>query len=376
MTGRFDRELSWIKYNSRVLEEALRGDLPPLERFRFLSIVSANFDEFFMVRIAALKRALASDPGAGEPLRTAGAMIRPMFARLYDCLGGEIFPALAAGGLELRRPPFTAGETGYLKPLFMREIAPVLTPLRFGPADPGGSGEEPLPAVANGLLYGAFLLEEAAAGTGAPKAGATTAETGTGAGTAGAGAGTYVSIVEIPPALDRIVWIGGSRQRWALVEDLLMLWGDTFFSGYSVKERMLFCIHRDADFPVDERRDEDFVEAMEEVLINRDRSPAVCMMYSPGSDTVAGIIARRHGLGPEDLFPAGGPLNLSALGSLIQVQGFDQLKLESPKPCPHPGFPPGVSVWEALREGDILLALPYQSFDPVIRFFKEAAEDP
>ncbi|MDR1143898.1 MAG: polyphosphate kinase 1 [Spirochaetaceae bacterium] len=356
MTEQFDRELSWIKYNSRVLEEGLRGDLPPLERFRFLSIVSGNFDEFFMVRIAALKRTLASEalPGAGELLRTAGDMIRPMFDKLYRCLGGEIFPALAAGGLELRRPPFTAAETGYLKPLFMREIAPVLTPLRFGPADPGGSGEEPLPAIASGLLYGAFLLEEA--GT--------------------AKAGPRVSIVEIPPALDRIVWIGGSRQRWALLDDLLMLWGDTFFSGYSVRERMLFCIHRDAAFPVDEGRDDDFVEAMEEVLIHRDRSPAVRMMHSPGSDTLAGIIARRHALGPEDIFPAGGPLNLSTLGSLIQVQGFDQLKLKSPKPCPHPAFPPGVSVWDAVRSGDILLALPYQSFDPVIRFFREAAEDP
>ncbi|MDR1308051.1 MAG: polyphosphate kinase 1 [Treponema sp.] len=372
MTGQFDRELSWIKYNSRILEEGLRGDLPPLERFRFLSVVSANFDEFFMVRIAALKRALAPEalPGAAELLRTAGDMIRPMFAKLYDCLGGEIFPGLAAGGLELRRPPFTADETGYLKPLFMREIAPVLTPLRFGSADPGCSGEEPLPAIANGLLYGAFLLEE----TGTAVAAGTVAEAPAGA--AAPKAGPCVSIVEIPPVLDRIIWIGGSRQRWALLDDLLMLWGDTFFSGYSVRERMLFCIHRDAAFPVDEGRDDDFVEAMEEVLIHRDRSPAVRMMYSPGSDTIAGIIARRHALDAEDTFPAEGPLNLSTLESLTQVQGFDQLKLKSPKPCPHPAFPPGVPVWDAVREGDILLALPYQSFDPVIRFFKEAAEDP
>jgi polyphosphate kinase len=360
MTGQFDRELSWIAYNSRILEEGLRRDLPPLERFRFLSIVSANFDEFFMVRIAALKRAaprgafVPEAPGPDTLLRSAGEMIRPMVERLYSCLEGEIFPALAAGGLELRRPPFTAGETGYLKPLFMREIVPALTPLRFGPADPGRSGEEPLPAIANGLLYGAFLLEE----TLAPET------------------GPYISIVEIPPALDRIIWIGGSPQRWVLLDDLLMLWGDTFFSGYSVKERMLFSIHRDADFSVDERRDEDFVEAMEEVLINRDRSPAVRMMYSPGSDTIAKTIAHRHELGAEDLFPAAGPLNLSTLGSLIQVHGFDELKLKSPKPCPHPAFPAGTPVRDAVREGDILLVLPYQCFDPVIRFFQEAAEDP
>ncbi|MDR2210246.1 MAG: polyphosphate kinase 1 [Spirochaetaceae bacterium] len=360
----FNRELSWINYNNRILEEGLRQDLPPLERFRFFSIVSSNWDEFFMVRVAALKRALSADGTAGatekdseEVLTAAADMIRSMLARLYRCLAGEIFPALAAGGLELRRPPFTAEESSYLKPLFMREILSTLTPLRFGsPGEDPPSTEAGEPGIANGILYGAFLLKK----------------------TENPDPGLFISIVEIPPIMDRFIRIESSpgRLRWALLDDLLMLWGDAFFPGYEVQERMLFRIHRDADFSVDERRDEDFVEAMEEVLVNRRRSPAVRMLHSPGSRIITETLARRLGLGTRDLFSVEGPLNLSSLGTLGLVPGFDQLKCKPHKPCPHPAFSGDTSVWEVIRKGDVLLTLPYQSFDPVIRFFQEAAADP
>ncbi|GHV85966.1 polyphosphate kinase [Spirochaetia bacterium] len=393
MTEQLNRELSWINYNSRILEEGLRSDLAPLERFRFLSIVSSNFDEFFMVRIAALKRAVLNrdinerfnskeeDPAA--VLKKTAAKIRPMLTRLYRCLEEEIFPALAQGGLKLRRPPFTPDETGYLKPLFMREILPALTPLRFGPAAAEDSNKTEIPAIANGILYGAFLLENLS-----PKA------------------ERFISIVEIPPVLDRVIRLdpGGTSQHWVLLDDLLLLWGDAFFPGYEVKGRLLFRIHRDADFSVDEKRDEDFVEAMEEVLINRDRSPVVGMVYSrwsgpngnsaaseTGGDNSAGgdkstggdksadissLIARSLDLTEEDIFPITGPLNLGSLGSLIHVQGFEELKRTIPRPVPHPAFSAETPLWDSIRSGDILLTLPYQSFDPVIRFFREAAEDP
>jgi polyphosphate kinase len=362
-----NRELSWIHYNKRVLEEGLRRDLSPLERFRFLSVAASNFDEFFMIRMAALKRLAACAPteeaqageaaGTGSPaavFKAASGMMRPIYASLYECLEQEIFPALARGGMEQLRPPFGPDEAGYLKPLFMREILPALTPLRFGPAG-GEDREAKLPAIANGILYGAFLLRETA------------------------GPGEFISIVEIPPALNRVIWLGpggGGIRRWVLLEDLLMLWGDTFFPGYEVRERMLFQVHRDADFSVDERRDEDFVEAMEEVLINRDRSPAVRMIYSPGSDTITAFLAQRLNLAGQDLFSVPGPLDLGSLNGLTEAPGFDVLRAKSRKHCPHPAFTGGIPVLAAIRQGDILLSLPYQSFDPVVRFFQEAALDP
>jgi polyphosphate kinase len=380
-----NRELSWIEFNRRVLAEGLRNDLPPLERFRFLSIVSSNFDEFFMVRIAGLKRSLgsphAADPSGMSPaeqLAAAEAKIRPLLAELYQCLNGEIFPAFTAGGLEYVRPPYNDRDGEYLASYFVKEIFSVLTPLRFGVTE-----EENIPLLATGKIYAAFLLHPAE-------------QSGNASG--------LVSIVEIPPVLDRVVFLstgnaagtntaetgaaGGNavgnkpsendsgRTRWALLDDLLLYMGNLLFKGYSVEERMLFLIHRDADFSVDERRDEDFIEAMEEVIAGRDHSPIVRMLHSPGSPRLREQITRRLDLKEEDVYSLDGPFNPGSLWSLIRIQGFDRLKAPRRNHYPHPSFPADRSVWDCIKGGDILLALPYHSFDPVVRFFREAAEDP
>ncbi|MDR0585942.1 MAG: polyphosphate kinase 1, partial [Treponema sp.] len=392
-----NRELSWIEFNRRVLAEGLRKDLPPLERLRFLSIVSSNFDEFFMVRMAGLKRSSGSshtaDPSGMSPaeqLAAAEAKIRPLLAELYQCLNGEIFPALAAGGLEYIRPPYNDSDGEYLASYFVKEIFPVLTPLRFSLTE-----EENIPLLTNGRIYAAFLLYTEYSGS--DPAGAARPE-------------RLVSIVEIPPVLDRVVFLsagntgdassdvsgevssGGSdaanpaggtsagnnsgRTRWALLDDLLLSMGDLLFKGYGVEERMLFLIHRDADFSVDERRDEDFIEAMEEVIAGREHSPIVRMVYSPGSPRLKERITGRLGLAENDVYALDGPLNPGSLWGLIRIGGFDRLKAPRRNHYPHPAFPADRSVWDCIKGGDILLALPYHSFDPVVRFFREAAEDP
>ncbi|MDR0402263.1 MAG: polyphosphate kinase 1 [Treponema sp.] len=353
-----NRELSWIEFNSRVLAEGLRKDLPPLERLRFLSIVSSNFDEFFMVRIAGLKRSSAgaadiSGMSPGGQIAAASAKIRPLLSELYRCLNDEIFPALAGGGLEYVRPPYNDGDGEYLAAYFTREIFPALTPLRFGVTK-----DEDIPRPASGKIYAAFLLN-AAERSAAPG---------------------LVSIVELPAALDRVVFLPGGekpdRTRWALLDDLLLLMGDLLYTGYSVQEKMLFLVHRDADFSVDERRDEDFVEAMEEVIAGREYSPIVRMAHTPGGPGLLERITRRLNLGEEDVYSIDGPLDPGTLRSLIRIQGFDGLKTPRKNHYRHPAFPADRSVWDCIRSGDILLVLPYHSFDPVVRFFREAAEDP
>jgi polyphosphate kinase len=373
-----NRELSWIDFNNRVLEEGLRKDLPPLERFRFLSIVSANFDDFFMIRVAALKRVIRGgkyrDPSgltAEEQLNAAAEKIRSMFRRLYECLEQEIFPALTQGGLELLRPgSYSRPQGDYLKSFFSREILPILTPLRLEAEFPSG-GE--LPSIANGVVYGAFLLTRAAGvrpSDGVPE------ET-----------GERISLVQIPPILDRIVWLpAGGRSAgeegktcWALLDDLVISWGAALFPGYQVREKMLFRVHRDADFSVDEKRDEDFIEAMEEVLVGREHSPAVRMVYSSGSVRLRDELARQLGLEEHDLYNIDGPLSLGSLYSLVQVRGFEHLKEKPWKYFPHPVFSGSAGdepIWDRLSQGDVLLAIPYQSFDPVVRFFQDAAADP
>ncbi|MDR2634039.1 MAG: polyphosphate kinase 1 [Treponema sp.] len=371
----FNRELSWIDFNERILEEGLRQDILPLDRFTYLSIVSSNFDEFFMVRVAAMKRAYQGRLGGAPPdpagltyeeqLKRGAAKIRSIMHRQYSCLEEEIFPALARGGMELLRPPaYTPAHWKYLDSLFMQEIYPLLTPLRIEDA-------QALPSIESFWLYGAFLLAPSQESP-EPRSEA-----------------DRISIIQIPPVLDRIIWLPRQRQAhegdgpekssWALLEDLVLSFGAALYPGYRVKEQMLFKINRDADFSVDEKRDEDFIEAMAEVLESRGKSMAVRMVFSPGSQRLRNELARRLVLDAEDLYEVRGPMNLGGLLELVKTPGFDHLREHPWAIYGNPAFTdvaPDASLWDRIRQKDLLLHLPYQSFDPVIRFFQAAAYDP
>ena len=368
----FNRDLSWLDFNERVLEEGLRKDKPLFERFRFLAIVAANFDEFFMVRVAAIKRARragrSGDPSGlspAEQLEGVARKARSIIQRLYDCLMGEIFPSLADGGLELVRPDsYTVPQMDFLESFFLGEVYPILTPLRI-------EADKPLPFFENGSISAAFLL--------APEGE-----------TNGEDSGERIVMVQIPLSISRIVWmpsegdkpsvdgkpLAGDRLRWALLDDLVLVWGGYLFPGYRVTESLLFKVNRDADFSVDERRDEDFVEAMGEVLEERERSEPVRMVYSPGSDRLRDELAKRFSLGSDDLYEADGPLNPIGLMELTGVAGMESIQQKPWKVYPAPGFADEVSIWDRLSHGDVMLHFPYQSFDPVVRFFQEAATDP
>jgi polyphosphate kinase len=139
---------------------------------------------------------------------------------------------------------------------------------------------------------------------------------------------------------------------------------------------MLFKVNRDADFSVDEKRDEDFIEAMEEVILGRESSRAVRMVYSAGSRRLRDELARRLELEEQDLYEIEGPLDLRTLSGLALVQGFESLKERTWKNYPHGILNEDEPLWDRLCQGDVLIHLPYQSFDPVVRFFQDAAQDP
>jgi polyphosphate kinase len=365
----FNRDLSWIDFNSRVMEEGLRKELPPLERFRFLSIVSSNFDEFFMVRVAGLKRALRGgggpDPSGlspAEQLREISKKVRSVIEKQYACLMAEVLPSLDRDGLKLLRPAsYDRAQREYLESYFFSQVYPILTPLRI-------EDEGALSSIDSFSMSAAFLLAPDNSNPGKILGGEGPAE--------------YIAMVQIPPALNRIIPLPEGRasgQRihpWALLEDIIVTWGQALFPGLELRETMLFKVNRDADFSVDEKRDEDFIEAMEEVLEGRERSMAVRMVYSPGSGRLRDELARRLSLEEEDLYSIEGPLNLGGLYELVNIQGFDQLR-EKPRPVyPSPAFSDDESLWDRISRGDAMIHLPYHSFDPVIRFFQEAAADP
>ena len=383
----FSREISWVNFNERVLEEGLKKDMPPLERFKFFSIVSSNFDEFFMVRVAALKQLRNAGGGKDSSGLMPAEVLDKIFrkvcsikSRLSDAFVNELLPSLALGGLKLlRKEDWSDEHRVYLESFFNREIYPLLTPLRL-------EEEGPLPSIENYSLNVAFLLTSESAPGWTNKADA---------------AGEHYSIVRIPPALERIVWLPGDvmfpsksafpaqttvpgenspaetgPQCWALLEDLIQAYGSYLYPGYKIKESFVFKVNRDANFSVDEKRDEDFIVAMEEVLEGRGRSVLVRMVYSPGSQKIRDYVARRNSMEEQDLYEVSYPLNPGELYDLILGRGFDHLGEKPWKTYPHPLLHEDQSIWDCIRARDILLHLPYQSFDSVVRFFQEAAADP
>ncbi|MCL2832321.1 MAG: polyphosphate kinase 1 [Treponema sp.] len=354
--GLLSRDLSWVDFNERVLEEGLRKDLKPLDRLKYLSIVSSNFDEFFMVRVAAVKRARYNAGPAvtapNEELETIGKRVRSIIERQYKTLNTEVLPDLAEGGLCIVRPKdWTKTQREFLEAAFMQEYLPVLTPLK-------ADDEGPLPIIENYWIHAAFLLEPEDK----------TAE-------------ENISIIRIPPVLDRIVRIhpetvSDKKLSVAFLEDMIVEWGNYLFPGFRVRGQLLFSVNRDADFSVDEQRDEDFIEAMEEVLEDREKSMVVRMTYSQGSRKLLDYFASRFGITEDDLYEIDGPLNLGNLYDLAMIPGFDRLREKPWNIYRNPDFNDDQSIWDRIREGDVVLHLPYQNFDPVIRFFRDAASDP
>jgi len=366
------RDLSWVDFNERVLEEGLRKDLPLLERFRFLSIVSSNFDEFFMVRVSTIKRMLNTETGRMTPdysgllpaqqLKTISEKVHSIMDRQYECLRNDIFPGLAKNGLSLLQPDsWSVPQLDFLNSYFIAQIYPILTPLRL-------ETEKPMPFIESKALHAAFLLEpedseDISSGD------------------------EQMVIVPLPSVLNRIIWLpssgsmtfnGQEREvlQIALLEDVITTWGAYLFTGFNVKESILFKINRDADFSVDEQRDEDFVEAMTEVLESRGRSDVIRMVYSPGSIRLRDELARRFSLNDEYLYEVNGPINPADFLEIANVAGLEDINEKPWKTYQSTDFNEETPIWDSISAGDCMLHLPYQSFDPVVRFFREAASDP
>ncbi len=364
------RDLSWIDFNARVLEEGRREDSPPLERLKFMAIVSSNFDEFFMVRIASLKRArragAGKDPSGLDPeaqLKAAAERIRSLVALQYESLTRDILPALAAEGLELVRPgAYSGAQLSYLESLFQTEVFPSLTPLRV-------DDEAGFPFTGNLRLHAAFILcpaGDSAAALACSSEG-------------GDGKAERIAVVQIPPSLDRIVWLpleADGKTRFTLLDDVVMTWGHRLFPGWNVGEVSLFKVTRDADFAVDEEREDDFIEAMEEVLVGREQSRAVRLSISSGSPRLKDELTRRLELGSDDVYEMPGPIDLRSLMELSQTKGYDHLREKPWRNLWPADFPEDGPLWDRIRASDALLELPYESFDPVVRFVSDAADDP
>jgi len=358
----FNRELSWLEFNRRVLEEAMDPSVPLLERLKFLCIVSSNFDEFFQIRVAYVKRQILlgnqvncpSGLRPSEQLDRIRKEVREIVDLQYRTLYEEILPGLADHGIRYLKPTeWDLKHLEYIETLFERELFPVLTPVRVSP---GPS----FPAIRNLRLYIAYLLQK--------EPGVEDGEEGN----------ERIALIQVPESFPRIVYLPSEEDKIAftVLEYVIQKYGERLFPGYQVQDSFVFRVTRDADLGVDEERDDDFIDAMVEVLAQREQSPAVRLSCVKGSERLRDFIAAMVDLGLPDVYEIPGPLDLGSLMSLVSLSGFESLRDVPWNPLPSPSLPEDEPYWSVLSRTDVLLHHPYESFHHVVTFLNQAATDP
>ncbi|MFN8193109.1 MAG: RNA degradosome polyphosphate kinase [Nocardioidaceae bacterium] len=353
-----DRELSWLRFNQRVLELAEDESLPLLERTRFLAIFASNLDEFFMVRVAGLKRRIA----AGVAVRAASGMLprgilesilqvtRELTTRHAQAFGESVVPALRAEGIELVRwDELDRDEQRYAKRLFKDRVFPVLTPLAVDPA-------HPFPYISGLSLNLAVLVRNPEAGT------------------------EHFARVKVPPIFDRFVPVG--NQRFVPLEDVIREHLKRLFPGMEVLQVHTFRVTRNEDLEVEEDDTENLLKALEKELLRRRFGPPVRLEVEESIDPkVLELLVSELGVSEDEVFRLPGPLDLTGLHGIADLARED-LKYPAFVPSTHSLLAEvesakPVDVFDAVRRHDVLLHHPYDSFaTSVQRFIEQAAADP
>ncbi|MEM6109682.1 RNA degradosome polyphosphate kinase [Mycobacterium sp. 050272] len=355
-----NRELSWLDFNARVLALAADTSLPLLERAKFLAIFASNLDEFYMVRVAGLKRrdemglSVRSADGLTprEQLARIGEQTQRIATRHAREFLDSVRPALAQEGIYIVTwADLDQAERDQLSTYFTEQVFPVLTPLAVDPA-------HPFPFVSGLSLNLAVTVKD--------------------------GGGQHFARVKVPDNVDRFVELGGEEGnavvRYLPTEELIAAFLPELFPGMEIVEHHTFRITRNADYEVEEDRDEDLLQALERELARRRfGSPVRLEVSDDMTEGMLELLLRELDVNPSDVIEVPGLLDLS---SLWQIYGIDRpaLKDWTFVPATSPAFADKEtpkSIFATLREGDVLLHHPYESFSTSVqRFIEQAAADP
>jgi len=355
----FNRELSWLRFNARVLEEAKDPAVPLLERLKFATIFASNLDEFFMVRVAALKHELA-EGGSGpdlagltptQQLAQISAEAHALVESLYATLNEEILPALSQRGLRilgLGVGDLDSAQRAALSRYFRDEVLPALTPLAI-------DSSRPFPLLANLSLNLALLLAPAE--------------------TEGS---QRLAVVQVPAMLPRLVRVpGGEGTSFVCLEEILRSELPALFPGQTILEAALFRVARDAEIELDDEGGRDFLLAVEEEVRARRRSQLVRLeVESTVGEALLGILTGSLQVESEDVYRIPGPLDIRPFMRLAQLPLLEDLRDPPLKPLPLPEIQERQDLFALLDERDVLLYHPYDSFEPVVSFISRAADDP
>jgi len=357
-----NRELSWLAFDERVLEEAQHVDLPLFERLKFLGIFSTNLDEFFMVRVAGLKQQLAggvtevTPDGAlpGQQLAAISVRVHDLVARQYAIWREEMAPSLAEQGIRvLDGTGLTKEQAAFCAAHFRTQVFPALTPLAV---DPG----HPVPQFKNESLNLGLLLAEQRGRRWARSQ------------------QQSFAVVQVPRVFPRLLELPQNGGRsFVQLESLIALNAGELFPGYKVLEAVPFRVTRNWDLSIDEEESEDLLSTIQAELLHRDRGAAVRLeVDAAASDTMTGLLLQALHLEEADVYRLDGPLQIDDLGELGKLDARPSLRQETITPVVAAPFRGSRSILEVIRERDVLLHHPYESFEPVSRFLNAAAEDP
>jgi polyphosphate kinase len=358
-----NRELSWLEFNGRVLEEAVDLAVPLGERLKFQSIVASNLDEFFMVRVAGLKQLVASrsaESGAdglspGEQLAAISERAHAQVAALYRNWKETIEPGLRekAGIIILRPSQLTAAQRAKLQAHFTKDVWAVLTPLAV---DQG----HPFPALRNRSLNLAILLHKERQRV--------------------ARRSSIIAVVQVPSVLPRLVEVPAEdphRAAYVLLEDLITMHVGDLFPGFRVVSCSPFRVTRNSDLTIDEDEADDLLKTIQKELRRRDRGHAVRLEIAAETPAdVQNFLRQALRLENDDVYSIPGPLNLADLSPLAGHEQLRELTDEAFQPQEAPALRDGDDIFRSVAERDVLLHHPYETFDHVVEFVAQAADDP
>ncbi len=352
-----NRELSWLEFNQRVLNEALREDLPLLERVKFLAITAANLDEFFQVRVGGLMAMRRSglktaDASGMTPTRLLTALrqrILRMTADQYALFNTTLVPALVKAGIQPLHPrELLVEQAAQVAATFEDLIYPLLTPLAVN------VGEAPPVVPALQVIVACRLLDPTTQGT-------------------------RHALIPIPETLGRRVPVtaAGDAHAYLLIEDLVAAHAGRFFPGETVTSTTAFRVTRNGDIAVQEEDAIDLAGEMEDVLTARRFADTVRLeLRADAPRALARMIQEVTAAGAAEIYQVDGPPGLASFMELAFLADCDHLRDADWPGQNSPAIAPGASMFETIAAGDVMLFHPYESFEPVLRLLEEAAGDP
>ena len=348
------RELSWLSFNLRVLQEADDKQKPLLERLKFTAITSSNLDEFFMIRVAGLKQQLES--GINK-IDAAGLSVRQQLEAIAETTRDlvklqyryykKIASQLANIGLVIENlDDLNEKEKEWCRNYFLHTIYPVITPLAV-------DSSHPFPFLANRSINIAISLTNSKAES-------------------------KMAIVQVPAVLSRLVEVpGGKKTKFVFLEDIIKRYCHHLFVGHNVKEMASFRITRNADLYIDEEDAEDLLAEVEKSLRQRKYGDAVRLEIDKASSPrLRDVIVNAVKVGERDVYNIPGPIDLTCFMKFAEIQGYDDLRYEPLVPQTPLELLAKEDIFAAVRERDILVHHPYESFEPVVQFIQQSSTDP